>query len=153
MAQCRISEAQDECTIEGEGMADPRDEKGAPRHEDAALLMTIFNGPAGERASSGIELLWTYPNPPSFAELTHDHPSGSEGYLDVMGLLTVGERLGTFVKNGVLHMGLTLDLVAVAMVWRRCSGLVSDMRGQRSEPELFENFEWLAHQAESPSTN
>lgn len=130
-------------------MAEQGDRQRGPTHEDAALLMTIFNGPAGERASSGIELLWTYPNPPSFAELTRDHPSGSEGYLDVMGVLTIAERLGTFVKNGVLHMGLTLDLVAIAMVWRRCSGLVSDMRDQRSNPELFENFEWLAQAAES----
>lgn len=91
-------------------MSDPENRE-APTREDAALLVSIFNGPAGEQASSGIEVLWTYPEPPSFEQLTHDHPSGSKAYLDVMGVLTVCERLGTFVKSGVLHLGLTLELV------------------------------------------
>jgi hypothetical protein len=118
-----------------------------PTKDDAALLMSIFNGPSGERASSGIELLWTYNDPPSFDDLVADHPPDSPVYLDVMGVLTICERLGTFVKNGVLHMGLTLDLVGVAMVWGRCAALVADMRDQRKNPKLFENFEWLASQS------
>jgi len=125
-------------------MAGLPDGNAGPTKEDAALLMSIFNGPSGERASSGIELLWTYREPPTFNELVAEHPSGSPAYLDVMGLLTICERLGTFVKSGVLHMGLTLDLVGVAMVWGRCSRLVADMREQRQNPKLFENFEWLA---------
>lgn len=112
--------------------------------DDATLLLRIMNGPAGERASAGIEVLWTYDQPPPFEALVAEHPSGSPGYLDVMGVLTVGERLGTFVRNGVLHKGLTLDLVGVRMIWERCSALVSDLRSQRNNPKLFENFEWLA---------
>ena len=117
-----------------------------PTREDATLLVDVFNGPAGERASAGVELLWTFQEPPTLEALTAAHASGSAGYLDVMGVLTVCERLGTFVKNGVLHKGLTLDLVGVAYVWARCAPLVSDLRQQRQNPKLFENFEWLATQ-------
>lgn len=122
------------------------DRAAGPTRRDAALLVNIFNGSAGDRASAGIELLWTYQDPPSLAALTADHASGSPGYLDVMGVLTVCERLGTFVKNGVLDKNLTLDLVGMAMVWSRCAQLVADMRHQRQNPKLYENFEWLAAQ-------
>lgn len=114
-----------------------------PTKEDAALLLAILNGPSGERASSGIEVLWTYEGAPSYERLVADHPSGSAEYLDVMGVLTTCERLGTFVKNGVLHRRLTLDLVGMAMVWGRCFALVSDLREMRNNAKLFENFEWL----------
>lgn len=117
-----------------------------PTTTDAMLLLTILNGPAGERASAGAEALWTFPDPPSWEQLVAVHPVGSSGYLDIMGVLTVAERIGTFVKNGVLHTGLALDLVAISMVWQRCARLVADMRIQRSNERLFENFEWLATQ-------
>ncbi len=61
-----------------------------------------------------------------------------------MSLLTVGERLGTFVKNKVLDERLTLDLVGVHAVWERCALVVEGLRDQRTNPKLFENLEWLA---------
>lgn len=111
------------------------------------LLLAILNGPAGEQASAGIEVLWTYDDPPSFEELVGDHPVGSSDYLNVMGVLTICERFGTFCKNDVMHLGLTLDLIGVAMVWSRCQRLVADLRAQRDNPQLFENFEWLNNAA------
>lgn len=122
----------------------PLKNTGPPTQGDALLLVTILNGAVGEQALDGMELLWTFPEPPSYEELTRDHPPGSVGFRNVMGLLTVGERLGTFVKNGVLHAGLTLDLIWMGGVWDRSHTLIGDLRTQRRNPKLFENLEFLA---------
>ena len=124
----------------GEAIRDP----GPPTPDDALLLVTILNGAVGEQALDGMELLWTYPEPPSYNGLTRDHPPGSVGFRNVMSLLTVGERLGTFVKNGVLHAGLTTDLIWMGGVWERTHVLINDLRIQRGNPKLFENLEFLA---------
>ena len=124
----------------GKPIRDPR----PPTHDDALLLVTILNGAVGEQALDGMELLWTYPEPPSYDRLTRDHPPGSVGFRNVMGLLTVGERLGTFVKNGVLHAALTADLIWIGGVWERTHVVINDLRIQRDNLKLFENLEFLA---------
>ncbi|MHB1988060.1 MAG: DUF4760 domain-containing protein [Acidimicrobiales bacterium] len=118
-----------------------------PTANDAMVLLTILNAPVGDQAREAVELLWTYDEPPSFAVFVRDHAPGSIGYQQVMALLTVGERVGTFVKNGVLHRGLALDLIAMHAVWNRCSSIVHDLRDHRGNPKLFENMEWLANQS------
>lgn len=118
-----------------------------PGYEDAMMLLAILNAPVGDQARNGMELLWTYGEPPSLKEFVEDHKVGSLGYEQVMALLTVGERLGTFVKNEVLNERLTLDLVGVHAVWERCSRLAEDLRLQRDNPKQFENLEWLAKQS------
>lgn len=115
-------------------------------HEDAMLLLEVLNAPVGDDARGAMEILWTYDEPPSFDELVRDHPRASRGYEQVMALLTVGERLGTFVKCEVLHPGLTRELVAMHAVWERSGRLIEDLRRQRGNPKLFENLEWLALQ-------
>lgn len=119
----------------------------APRYDDAMMLLAILNASVGDQARSGMELLWTYVEAPSLEEFVKDHQVGSLGYEQVMALLTVGERLGTFVKNDVLNQRLTLDLVSVRAVWERSSRLAEDFRRQRDNPKLFENLEWLAKQS------
>lgn len=119
----------------------------APRYDDAMMLLAILNASVGDQARSGMELLWTYVEAPSLEEFVKDHQVGSLGYEQVMALLTVGERLGTFVKNDVLNQRLTLDLVSVRAVWERSSCLAEDFRRQRDNPKLFENLEWLAKQS------
>ena len=111
------------------------------------LLLTVLNAPVGDLARDGMELLWTSVEPPTLDSFVQLHPVGSLEYQQVMALLTVGERLGTFVKNDVLHSGLTLDLIGLHAVWERCSPLVLDLRTQRHNPKLFENLEWLAQQS------
>lgn len=44
----------------------------APTADDAMLLLAILNGPAGEQASAGIEVLWTYSEPPSFEDVVRE---------------------------------------------------------------------------------
>ena len=67
----------------GKPIRDPR----PPTHDDALLLVTILNGAVGEQALDGMELLWTYPEPPSYDGLTRDHPPGSVGFRNVMACL------------------------------------------------------------------
>lgn len=124
-----------------------RDLERSPTHEDATLLLAVLNTPAGDQARGAMELLWTYSEPPSLDELMQDHHLASPGYEHVMALLTVGERLGTFVRRGVLHQTLTQDLIAMHTVWERSGRLIEDLRRQRSNPKLFENLEWLAKQS------
>ena len=120
-----------------------------PTHRDAMLLLAVLNAPVGDLARDGMELLWTYGEPPTLDSFVQLHPAGSLEYQQVSALLTVGERLGTFVKNDVLHPGLTLDLIGLHAVWERCSALVRDLRTLRENPKLFENLEWLAQQSPS----
>lgn len=114
-----------------------------PAHEDAILLLAILNGATGEQALEGMELLWTFKEAPTYDQLVSSHPPGSLGYRNVMSLLTTGERLGTFVKNGVLNRELTLDLIWMAGVWERTRMFVEDLRVLRSNQKLFENLEYL----------
>ena len=113
------------------------------------LLLAVLNAPVGDLARDGMELLWTFAEAPTLESFVQLHPVGSLGYRQVSALLTVGERLGTFVKNDVLHSGLTLDLVGLHAVWERCSALVWGLRTQRDNPKLFENLEWIAQQSPS----
>ncbi|HQT99099.1 MAG TPA: hypothetical protein PLG60_01200 [Acidimicrobiales bacterium] len=123
---------------------DVRDFESPPKHDDAILLLAVLNAPVGDEARAGMELLWTYREPPSLEELVQAHEVNSPGYGQVMALLTVGERLGTFVKNGVLHQRLTLELIGMHAVWSRTERIIADLRRERSNPKLFENLEWLA---------
>ncbi|MHB8379310.1 MAG: DUF4760 domain-containing protein [Acidimicrobiales bacterium] len=117
--------------------------QNSPTHSDAMLLLAVLNAPAGDLARDGMEVLWTFAEPPTLDSLVQLHPVGSLEYQRVMALLTVGERLGTFVKDNVLNQKLTLDLIGVHAIWERCTKLVTDLRVQRHNPKLFENLEWL----------
>lgn len=117
----------------------------SPTREDAMLLLAILNGTTGEQALEGMELLWTFKEPPTYDQVVGVHPPGSIGYRNVMSLLTTGERLGTFVKNGVLNRELTLDLIWMAGVWERTGTFIEDLRVQRNNRKLFENLEYLAN--------
>ena len=124
-------------------MNTPEVTPGTPTYDDATLLNSIMNGFVTQNARDGIELLWAYGSSPSYVELVRDHPIGSENYRDVIAVLSLGELIGTFVKNGVLHRGLVLDLIWMAGLWERCHVIAEDLRNLRKNPKLFENFEAL----------
>ena len=105
-----------------------------------------MNGFVTRNARDGVELLWTYESSPSYVELVRDHPIGSENYRDAIAVLSLGELIGTFVKNGVLHRGLVLDLIWMAGLWECCHVIAQDLRNLPNNPKLFENFEALATQ-------
>jgi hypothetical protein len=112
-------------------------------HQDALLLVEIFNGPLGLRAADGMNLLWGYDKPPTYEQFIKDHPQGSEGQRDVNAVLNVNETIATFVKQGLLDRGLVYDLLWVAGAWDRCKAIALHYRKQ-SVPEMYENFEALA---------
>ncbi len=113
-------------------------------HADAELLVSIMNGPIAQRSQSGTILLMGYAAPPTLAQLTADHPAGSEGHLNVMSVLGLMELIGTFVKQGLLDRALVHDLLWVTGMWTRCALLAEGIRAESGEPAMYENFEALA---------
>ncbi len=59
-------------------------------------------------------------------------------------VLTYGEAVGTFVKNGLLDRALVNDFWLSSAVWDRVGPAALRIRDQMSEPRMFENFEALA---------
>jgi len=115
-----------------------------PTGEDAKLLVEIMNGVVAEQALEGMELLWSYETPPSYEAFVSDHRKGSNEYRNMIAVLTLFERIGTFVKNEVLNEMLVFDMLWAIGAWDRCQNIVRDLRRQRDNGKLFENFEWLA---------
>ena len=115
-----------------------------PTGEDAKLLVEIMNGVVAEQALEGMELLWSYETPPSYEAFVSDHQKGSNEYRNIIAVLTLFERIGTFVKNEVLNEMLVFDMLWAIGAWDRCQNIVRDLRRQRDNGKLFENFEWLA---------
>ncbi|MDX6218442.1 MAG: hypothetical protein QOJ48_123 [Frankiales bacterium] len=115
-----------------------------PTVADAQLLISLMNGPLAMRAADGMDLLWAYDKPPTFAKFNKDHPHGSEGARAVSAVLAMNETIGTFVKQGLLDRGLVYDLFWVAGVWERCAPIALHYREKTGVPEMYENFEALA---------
>jgi hypothetical protein len=112
--------------------------------EDARLLVEIMNGAVAEQALEGMELLWTYEVAPSYETFIADHSRVTDAYRNMFAVLTLFERIGTFVKHQVLNEVLVLDMLWAIGAWERCEKIVRDLRRQRENEKLFENFEWLA---------
>jgi hypothetical protein len=63
---------------------------------------------------------------------------------NVRAVLTVGETIGTLVKNDLLDRELVLDWLWVSGLWQRVAPAVRRDRERYAEPRLGENFEALA---------
>lgn len=59
-------------------------------------------------------------------------------------VLSFGETVGTFVKQGVLDQGLVIDLLWIEGIWSKVSRHALAIRLEANEPRLYENFEALA---------
>lgn len=112
--------------------------------DDARLLVEIMNGVVAEQALEGMELLWSYETPPSYEAFVSDHQKATDAYRNMIAVLTLFERIGTFVKHQVLDEILVFDMLWTIGAWDRCQNIVRDLRRQRNNERLFENFEWLA---------
>jgi hypothetical protein len=64
------------------------------------------------------------------------------------------ERIGTLVKNGLLDADVLFDFsgLFVRDCWRHLGTLALEQRRKHREPQLWENFERLAAQAERAAT-
>ena len=112
--------------------------------QDATLLVQLLNGPLGLRSIDAMALLGAYPSPPTYAKFIKDHPVGSDGNQAVQGLLTMGETIATFVKQGLLDRGLVYDLLWVSGAWDRCKSIALHERERAGVSEIYANFERLA---------
>lgn len=116
----------------------------APTATDAQLLLQLIQTGAATGADEGWSLLQAFDSPPTMSQLRRRHPQGTVEYRQVGAFLESCETLGTFVKHGLIHRGLTHDLFWVAGAWRICEKLCRALRKEAGEPRLFENFEALA---------
>lgn len=73
-----------------------------------------------------------------------DPAAASTGDRNVRMVLTVGETIGTLVKNDLLDRELVLDWLWIAGLWQRVARAVETAREKFGEPRLYENFEALA---------
>jgi hypothetical protein len=103
---------------------------------DASLMMQIFqwHSQSGGMESS-VELM--------SADFDAEAVSATDRSVFVM--LMMGETIGTFVKQGVLDRGLVYDLWAPSLLWARVGPAALRQRSEYGVPQLWENFEALAH--------
>lgn len=73
-----------------------------------------------------------------------DPETASSDDLSVQKVLTFGEVVGTFVKQGVLDRGLVTDMWWMEGLWSRVAPAARRQRERLGEPRLWENFERLA---------
>jgi hypothetical protein len=106
-------------------------------HDDAMLMMQVMRWAEEAGAMDASFRLMTETRGSGATSRDADDP-------DVLKVLMVGETMGTFVKQGVLDVGLVRDLWAVDLTWRIVGDAARAQREQIGEPRLWENFESLA---------
>src|SRR3954452_6940350 len=107
----------------------------AGTHEEATLLMRVAQYATGVGFQEGTKAIFAEHFNPEAVDARDPH---------IYPILTVGEMLGTFVKNDLLSRELVLDLFWVSGLWARVGPAALKAREGAGEPRLFENFEALA---------
>ena len=118
-----------------------------PTTTDAQLILQLMQFSASSGANEGWQLLQGFETPPTLSQLRRRYPRESREYGQISAFLGSCEVIGTFVKNGLLHRGLTHDTWWIAGAWRASEKVCKGMRKEAGEPRLYENFEALARTA------
>jgi hypothetical protein len=109
-------------------------------YDDANLMVQLLRWGADLHLEEAVSAVMSDGFDPTKA--TPDEPP-------VRSLLTFGETIGTFVKQGVLDLGLVLDLLWVDGIWAKVAPAALKARQRADEPRLYENFEALAKAAKA----
>lgn len=104
-------------------------------YDDANIVMHILRWGAETGLESAVPAL--------FAD-GFDPENASVDDQAVRKTLAFGELVGTFVKQGVLDRGLTMDLWWIDGLWARVGPAAKRERARLGEARLYENFEALA---------
>jgi hypothetical protein len=104
-------------------------------YDDAGLIMQILRWGAEMGLEEGMCKIWGDDFDPQAANM-EDPLVGR--------VMTWGEVIGTFVKQGVLDRGLVLDTWWMEGIWSRVGPAALRNRERMGEPRLFENLEALA---------
>jgi hypothetical protein len=115
----------------------------ATTHEDAVLLLQLAQLSYDEGWSRGSTILWGRESPITDAEFRSLYSPSSQGYADVMKVMSWYETIGTLVKNGLLNRDLVHDWLWIEGAWQRCEAIALRQRDE-TDPKMWENFELLA---------
>ena len=107
-------------------------------YEDASLIVQIMQWSAMVGLDDALMTIFDKDFDPEKATMSNPH---------VRKVLTFGETVGTFVKQGVLDSDIVNDLWALQLSWRKVRRAALLAREEAEEPRLFENFEALVREA------
>jgi hypothetical protein len=107
--------------------------------QDAALIVQLAQWGASMGLEEAMHAVWADDFDPEAASA--QDPLVSR-------VLSWGETIGTFTKNGLLDTDLVLDWMWVSGVWARVGPAALKQREKHGVPELYENFEALAAKQE-----
>ena len=108
----------------------------AGSREDATLIVELAKWGSMIRLPEASRTIFADDFDPESAEALDPH---------VQTVLIFHETVGTLVKNDLLDRDLVLDWLWVSGAWDRVSTAAVDARAVAGVPELWENFEALAH--------
>jgi hypothetical protein len=108
----------------------------AGRREDAALIVELAKWGSMIGLPEASRTVFADDFDPESAEALDPH---------VQTMLVFHETVGTLVKNDLLDRELVLDWLWVSGAWDRVSKAALEAREHAGVPELWENFEMLAH--------
>jgi hypothetical protein len=113
--------------------------------DDARTMLKLAQLWQTDSHSRGSSILWATDTPMTYEQFNAAHPRGSQGFSDVLAVISWYETIGTLVKNGLLNRALVHDWLWVGGIWERCAPIALAQRAT-STPRMWENFEALAQE-------
>jgi hypothetical protein len=119
-----------------------------PTHADAEILLKLVELEQSDRMIRAQSWFWGEFAEKDFEEFQKEYPSGSEGDNYSNAIIDFWETVGVLLRykliNEYLLFGRFWD---VESYWERLQPVIYGMREAYEEPEISENFEWLAKRA------
>lgn len=119
-----------------------------PTRADAEILLKLVELQQSDRMIKAQSWFWSEFSEKDFEEFQKEYPSGSEGDNYCMAIIDFWETVGVLLQYKLINENLLFDrFMEVESYWERLETVISGMREAYKEPEISENFEWLAKRA------
>jgi hypothetical protein len=118
-----------------------------PTRADAEILLKLVELQQSERMIKAQNWFWSEFSEKDFEEFQKEYPSGSEGDNYCMAISSFWETVGVLLHYKLINEDLLFDRFMVEPYWERLQPVIYGMREAYKEPDISENFEWLAKRA------
>jgi hypothetical protein len=119
-----------------------------PTRADAEILLKLVELEQSDRMIRAQSWFWGEFSEKDFEEFQKEYPSGSEGDNYCNAIIDFWETVGVLLHYKLINEYLLFDRFwDVESYWERLQPVIYGMREAYEEPEISENFEWLAKRA------
>ena len=122
----------------------------APTHEDAMVLIQMFQLGTSMNMRKANQFMWSDDFIEDYQEFIKKYPQGSKEHGYMHRICGWYETIGSFWKAGVLHPDLIEGSLWISGVWGRAKNFALGSREASGDPRIYEYFEALAEGFPAP---